>query len=77
MLFRSQAAVDKKTVKIFSYEGNDANSESASDWVLISSRPGFFEKEDVSRAGKDITPIPGLKLWTDDYSNIVSILSLN
>jgi len=46
----------------------------ASDWVLVSSRPGFFEQPEIKGADEKIKPIPGLRTWTDDYSNLYRIL---
>ena len=69
-----QADRDNKQALMFSYAGNEENDESASDWVLVTSRPGFFGRSDMARAGQKITPIPGLRLWTDDYSNLYRIL---
>jgi SAM-dependent methyltransferase len=66
------AQANQKQAKIVSYDGGDIDEEAASDWVLVSSRPGFFESLDKN-AGK-IEPIPGLRPWTDDYSNVFKIL---
>jgi hypothetical protein len=46
----------------------------ASDWVLVSSRPGFFEQPEIQGADQKIDPIRGLRTWTDDYSNLYKIL---
>jgi hypothetical protein len=58
-----------------SFESNDRDSteESDSDWVLVTSRPGFFEQPEL-KGGHDIQPIRGLRMWTDDYSNLYKIL---
>ena len=69
-----QAERDSKQALLFSYAGNEENDESASDWVLVTSRPGFFGRSDMARAGQKIARIPGLRLWTDDYSNLYRIL---
>ena len=69
-----QAERDSKQALLFSYAGNEENDESASDWVLVTSRSGFFERSDMARVGQKIAPIPGLRLWTDDYSNLYRIL---
>jgi hypothetical protein len=69
-----QAAEDKKPALMFTYAGNEENDESASDWVIVTSRPGFFGRSEMARAGEKIAPIPGLRLWTDDYSNLYRIL---
>jgi hypothetical protein len=63
-----------KAAMMFSYPGNDVDEESSSDWVLVASRPGFFDLPEIRRAEKAIPPIPGLRMWTDDYSNLYRIL---
>jgi spermidine synthase len=64
----------RKQAMIFSYGGNEINEESSADWVLVTSRPNFFGMPDTVRAGRSIDPIPGLRMWTDDYSNLYQIL---
>lgn len=59
---------------MFSYGGSDLDEESSSDWVLVTSRPSFFDLPDIRRGEKPIDPIPGLRMWTDDYSNLYRIL---
>lgn len=56
------------------YGGNAAGDESESEWVLVTNRPGFFEKDRIKRISKPIPPLPGLRAWTDDYSDLVSVL---
>ena len=56
---------------------NDADDDkeiAASDWVLVSSRPGFFDQPKIKDVEQKIEPIPGLRTWTDDYSNLYKIL---
>ncbi|MDP9169268.1 MAG: fused MFS/spermidine synthase, partial [Acidobacteriota bacterium] len=64
-----------KTAKMLSFETDDRDSteESDSDWVLVTSRPGFFGQPELKSA-HDIKPIGGLHMWTDDYSNLYRIL---
>ncbi|HEU5023061.1 MAG TPA: hypothetical protein VFT60_14270, partial [Bryobacteraceae bacterium] len=56
------------------YDGNDGAQETSSEWVLVTSRPGFFERDTIKAVAKKIDPIPGLREWTDDYSNLYKIL---
>ncbi len=67
------AEASGKRARIVSYNGDERiDEESASDWVLVTSRPGFFE--DLGKKAETIEPIPGLRPWTDDYSNVFKIL---
>lgn len=46
----------------------------SSDWVLVTSRPGFFDTPLLRGHGAAIADRPGLRPWTDDYSNLWQIL---
>jgi hypothetical protein len=43
-------------------------------WVLVTNRPEFFEIPSIKAAASAISSRPGLRLWTDDYSNLFQIL---
>lgn len=43
-------------------------------WVLVSARGEFFENPAVRKAGTPVNFKKGLRLWTDDYSNLFRIL---
>ena len=64
-----------KRARMVSFEADDRHGteETDSDWVLVTSRPGFFDNPELKSA-EDIKPIPGLRMWTDDYSNLYRIL---
>jgi hypothetical protein len=56
--------------------GTIAQGQSSSEWMVMTRKP-----EDLGALAGDprwvIPPIPpGTPLWTDDFSNIVSVLSL-
>jgi hypothetical protein len=68
------AAASGKEARIVSYDGGDLDEEAASDWVLVTSRPGFFDQPGLKGKAEIIKPIPGLRPWTDDYSNVFRIL---
>jgi hypothetical protein len=71
----AQAAADNGKIARLVHdvpEGKDG-ATSTSDWVLVTSRPGFFEREGLQRA-QEIEALPGLRAWTDDYSNLYRIL---
>jgi hypothetical protein len=68
------AAADGKQAMEINYDGDDDREETASEWVLVTSRKGFFERDEIKGVAKPIAPIPGLREWTDDYSNLYKIL---
>jgi SAM-dependent methyltransferase len=43
-------------------------------WVLVSSRPDFFDVAEIRQLARPIEKLPGLKPWTDDYSNLLAVL---
>jgi hypothetical protein len=60
------------------YDEGDQYSNSTT-WVLITADANFFQAPPFSGANMypPMMPAGGFRAWTDDYSNIVSILSLN
>jgi len=45
-----------------------------SDWMLLSASPAPFEHEPLKSAAQKIEAEPRVRLWTDDYSDLVHIL---
>ena len=43
-------------------------------WVLVSSRQDFFSEAQIREAAKPLETRPGVRPWTDDYSNLLSVL---
>ena len=68
------AAANGKQARMVSYKGADMDEEADSDWVLVTSRRGFFDQDELKGVAKEIPPISGLRPWTDDYSNVWRIL---
>jgi spermidine synthase len=68
------AAETGKQALLVSIDEDDEKEIASSDWVLVSSRPGFFEQPEIKEATAKISPIAGLRTWTDDYSNLYKIL---
>jgi hypothetical protein len=70
-------AIDLAKVAI---EVNDDSKDeedylSASDWVLVATNPAPFTDGLFHASGiKPAAPHPGLRAWTDDYSNLLQIL---
>ncbi len=56
-------------------DGEDEDYLSESDWVLITSDRAPFTDSLFHASGiKPAQPRPGLRPWTDDYSNLIQIL---
>jgi SAM-dependent methyltransferase len=56
------------------YDPTDDGMTSVSDWVLLSDSKTALEPAQISEVAVDIEPRPDLKLWTDDFNNIVQVL---
>ena len=44
------------------------------DWVLVTRNGKLLAQKDIAAATTAIEPIPGLRVWTDDYNNLFRIL---
>jgi hypothetical protein len=49
--------------------------EFSSSWMLLSDNSAFFAEPEVLKAGRMPENRPGLKLWTDDFSSLLPVLS--
>ncbi|HWZ74502.1 MAG TPA: fused MFS/spermidine synthase, partial [Casimicrobiaceae bacterium] len=54
-------------------EGNEGIA-SRSDWVLLSDREASLQVPQIAEAASEIPVRENLRLWTDDFNNIVQIL---
>jgi hypothetical protein len=56
-------------------DGEDEDYLSSSDWVLLSGDPAAFSESLFKAHGIEPAKLrPGLRPWTDDYSNLFQIL---
>lgn len=55
-------------------DDDDYNAIFGSTWVLVSARAGFFEFPEIKEVAVEPPVKAGLRLWTDDYSNLFRIL---
>ncbi|MBV9082283.1 MAG: fused MFS/spermidine synthase [Acidobacteriaceae bacterium] len=44
------------------------------DWVLVTRNPAVLHNASIAVHRRTIAPRPGLRLWTDDYNNLLQIL---
>jgi hypothetical protein len=53
---------------------DDAHLYSQSDWILLTRDASFFARPEITGAVRRIEERPGLRLWTDDYNNLLQVL---
>ena len=69
----SAASLGKRAVEVESHGNADLATEDAT-WILVSDRTDFFADPDVRDAAVELDNKRALRLWTDDYSNLVALL---
>jgi hypothetical protein len=55
-------------------DDGDDGMTSRTDWVLLSDREAPLQAPQIAEAASAFEPRPNLRLWTDDFNNIVQIL---
>ncbi len=53
---------------------NDERGEFTSSWMLVSDNAAFFRQPEVAGRARTPESMPGLRLWTDDYSSLLPVL---
>ena len=43
------------------------------EWILMTRNPAFFSQPEIAAVVRTIAPQPGLRLWTDDYNNLLQV----
>ena len=67
------AEADGKTARLLINDADAARGIAPSAWVLVAARPDVFQRPALHGALPIAVP-PDVHLWTDDYSNIWSVL---
>jgi SAM-dependent methyltransferase len=62
-----------QALRVSSAPNGDLGEYSAK-WVLVADNPAFFAQPEVPSAGRPAAFLPGLRLWTDDYSSLLPLL---
>jgi SAM-dependent methyltransferase len=57
-------------------DDDDSQEVYASTYVLVSSRPGFFENPLLKKRFADVKPDRRIRPWTDDFSNLWQVLKI-
>lgn len=56
-------------------DGEEESYLTSSDWVLVTADPAVFAHSEFQSSGSErVNPKPGLRPWTDDFSNLYQIL---
>lgn len=69
-----QLADDAGFEAVLIADKSDDNHYSPSDWVIVTRNPDFLDAPEVLKNRAAITPITGMKIWTDDFSNLFQVL---
>jgi SAM-dependent methyltransferase len=54
--------------------GDENPYANRSDWILLSAGKAVLDAPELAEAATPIQPRPGLRLWTDDFNNLVQVL---
>jgi hypothetical protein len=55
-------------------DADDARGIFAADWVLMTADPDLLGRPEIAKAAQPLRQLPGLRLWTDDYSSLLPLL---
>jgi hypothetical protein len=67
-------ALGKQTREIDTEDDADVTGVFAATWVLVTGNPQFFDKPEFKGPAPKLIAKNGLRMWTDDYSNLFRIL---
>jgi hypothetical protein len=68
------AAAHGLEARLVHHPKDDAHLNSLSDWVVMTRDAAFFARPEIAGVAAKIEPRPGLRLWTDDYNNLLQVL---
>ena len=59
-------------------KGDQARGQNASTWMLLTADRGVLDDPEIATAASTRKqPVPAIRLWTDNYSNVIGALSRN
>jgi len=73
-VFLSAAEWLGKRAVVIDSKSEEQNAVYRAVWVLVSSRQDFFSEAEIRELATPLENRPGLRPWTDDYSNLLSVL---
>jgi hypothetical protein len=63
-----------KQAVLISHAGDMEHYIYNTEWVLMTSGRDLLEIPEIRNAATELEAKPGIRLWTDDYSNLIQIL---
>jgi hypothetical protein len=73
-VLREAAAKFGRHARLFDEDSDEARGVYGSTWVLIADDPASFEGSPLESAAEPLESERRVRLWTDDYSDLVRIL---
>jgi hypothetical protein len=71
---RAAAQLLRLDAKAVHTDDDDDNDIAGADWVLVTSRQGYFRSPLLAAVSEPPTTRKNFRPWTDDYSNLYQIL---
>jgi hypothetical protein len=72
-----QAQNARLNAAIIHSNADDARGIFAADWVLMTADQNLLNRPEIANAAQPLRQLPGLRLWTDDYSSLLPLLKWN
>jgi hypothetical protein len=70
----AQIAADAGVMAIDIVDEPDDDDYASSEWVLVTRNKAFVDDDTIHKLTTAITPIEGLRMWTDQFNNLFKIL---
>ena len=67
-------ATERGLVVALVHDNAEGSHLRATDWVLVARDDATLQRPGIAGATQPITPLPGLRAWTDDFNNLFSVL---
>ena len=67
-------ATERGLVVALVHDNAEGSHLRATDWVLVARDDATLQRPGIGGATQPITPLPGLRAWTDDFNNLFSVL---
>ena len=67
-------AAERGLVVALVHDNAEGSHLRATDWVLVARDDATLQRPGIAGATQPITPLPGLRAWTDDFNNLFSVL---